>query len=134
MTLNVQRLKDYKARLVVFPRHNNKIKNGDATKAEIAASTLDTSSVNTIPKAADAVTFAPVTEVFINICVTTGQQSSENNIFFAYSSLFTHSDLQELKAFKAYSALRSARADSRLVGVRAKKSKEGKEDAPAEKE
>ena len=64
MTLNVQRLKDYKARLVVFPRHNNKIKNGDATKAEIAASTLDTSSVNTLPKAAAAVTFAPITEVF----------------------------------------------------------------------
>ena len=63
MTLNVQRLKEYKARLVVFPRRNNKVKNGDATKAEIAESTLDTSSVNNIPKAADAVTFAPITEV-----------------------------------------------------------------------
>jgi hypothetical protein len=61
--LNVQRLKEYKERLVVFPRRNNKVKNGDATKAEIAASTLDTTSVNTLPKAADAVTFAPMTEV-----------------------------------------------------------------------
>jgi hypothetical protein len=38
---------------------------------------------------------------------------------------------QELKSFKAYSSLRAARADSRLVGIRAKKQKEGKEDAPA---
>jgi hypothetical protein len=64
--LNVQRLKEYKERLVVFPRRNNKVKNGDATKAEIAASTLDTTSVNTLPKAADAVTFAPMTEVLLN--------------------------------------------------------------------
>jgi hypothetical protein len=39
--------------------------------------------------------------------------------------------IQELKSFKAYSSLRAARADSRLVGIRAKKQKEGKEDAPA---
>lgn len=61
--MNVQRLKEYKERLVVFPRRNNKIKNGDATKAEIAESKLDTSSINVVPKAADAVTFAPITEV-----------------------------------------------------------------------
>jgi hypothetical protein len=61
--LNVQRLKEYKERLVVFPRRNNKIKNGDATKAEIAESKLDTSSVNIVPAAAAAVTFAPITEV-----------------------------------------------------------------------
>jgi large subunit ribosomal protein L13e len=61
--LNVQRLKEYKERLVVFPRRNNKIKNGDATKAEIAESKLDTSSVNVVPAAAAAVTFAPITEV-----------------------------------------------------------------------
>lgn len=45
--------------------------------------------------------------------------------------------VQELKNFKAYSALRAARADARLVGVRAKKSKEGKDEAApaaAEKE
>ena len=63
LQLNVQRLKEYKERLVVFPRRNNKVKSGDATKAEIAASTLDTTSVNTLPKAADAVTFVPMSEV-----------------------------------------------------------------------
>mmetsp|Transcript_26198 Transcript_26198/g.25039 ORF Transcript_26198/g.25039 Transcript_26198/m.25039 type:complete len:212 (+) Transcript_26198:51-686(+) len=98
LTLNVQRLKEYKERLVVFPRRNNKIKNGDATKAEIAESKLDTSSVNVVPAAAAAVTFAPITE--------------------------------ELKTFKAYSSLRSARADAKLVGVRAKKQKENAEKAP----
>ena len=41
----------------------------------------------------------------------------------------THLHYQELKSFRAYNALRAARADSRLVGARAKKSKEGKDDA-----
>jgi large subunit ribosomal protein L13e len=102
LTRNVERLKEYKARLVVFPRRNNKIKNGDATKAEIAESKLDTSSVNVLPKTADAVTFAPITE--------------------------------DMTAFKGYSSLRAARADAKLVGIRAKKAKETKGDAPAEKE
>jgi hypothetical protein len=38
--------------------------------------------------------------------------------------------LQELKKFNAYSSLRSARADAKLVGVRAKKQKEAAEKAP----
>ena len=126
--MNVQRLKDYKARLIVFPRRNNKVKNGDATKEEIAQSTLDTSSVNVLPKAADAVTFAPITEVHHLL--------TKNVYTTAASSRSTSSrqttrglNIQELKNFKAYSALRAARADARLVGVRAKKSKEGKDEA-----
>jgi len=35
-----------------------------------------------------------------------------------------------MKAFKAYATLRQARADSKLVGIRIKKSKEVKEEAP----
>lgn len=56
-------------------------------------------------------------------------------LFFNMPSHNLHE--QELKNFKAYSALRAARADARLVGVRAKKSKEGKDEAApaaAEKE
>ena len=100
MDLNVARLKEYKSRLIVFPRRNNKVKKGDATKSEIAAAKLDQSDVNTMPKAADTVTFTEITD--------------------------------ELKGFKAYSSLRAARNDARLVGIRAKKAKEGKEEnAPA---
>jgi len=36
LTLNVQRLKDYKDRLIVFPRKINKAKKGDASKEEVA--------------------------------------------------------------------------------------------------
>lgn len=133
--MNVQRLKEYKERLVVFPRRNNKVKNGDATKAEIAASTLDTTSVNTLPKASDAVTFAPITEVlsftfpdyFINVTPCYDFLDARTDKKYTVDTLL----IQELKSFKAYSSLRAARADSRLVGIRAKKQKEGKEDAPA---
>lgn len=131
----------------MFPRRNNKIKAGDATKAEIAESTMDTTSVNTLPKGADAVTFAPVTEVHLSLTVLTMMIYCAVFAAFIRCSItisISHSDKapffllfnsQELKSFKAYSALRAARADSRLVGVRAKKAKDGKEDAPvAEKE
>jgi len=36
---NVQRLKAYRARLIVFPRRRNKFKNGDSKKAELARAT-----------------------------------------------------------------------------------------------
>lgn len=35
LELNIQRLKDYKARLVVFPFHSRKAKQGDSTKEEL---------------------------------------------------------------------------------------------------
>ena len=35
-----------------------------------------------------------------------------------------------MTAFKAYGSLRAARNDAKLVGIRLKKSKEGKDDAP----
>lgn len=37
LNLNVARLKEFKARLIVFPRKNGKIKNGDSSAEEIAA-------------------------------------------------------------------------------------------------
>merc|ERR1711933_489070 len=36
---NVQRLKEYKSKLVIFPRKSNKQKNGDSTEAELTAVT-----------------------------------------------------------------------------------------------
>ena len=63
LQLNVERLKEYKSRLIVFPRRNNKVKKGDATKSEIAAAKLDSTSVNAVPKAGDAVSFTTITDV-----------------------------------------------------------------------
>lgn len=93
--------------------------------------------MNVLPKAADAVTFAPITEVRrLLVDIISAIQSCI--IAFCFLMLPTHHYyVQELKNFKAYSALRAARADARLVGVRAKKSKEGKDEAApaaAEKE
>ncbi len=59
---NVERLKNYKERLVVFPRHQKKPKKGDATAAQIAEATQLTGSVGAPIKAPSAVTFAAVTE------------------------------------------------------------------------
>ncbi|KAK1321138.1 60S ribosomal protein L13-1 [Acorus calamus] len=36
---NVQRLKEYKAKLVIFPKHSGKFKNGDSTAEELASAT-----------------------------------------------------------------------------------------------
>ena len=90
---NVDRLKEYKARLVVFPKKQ------DATKEAIPTSKAS-KDLFTLPKLADtAITYTKVTD--------------------------------ELKAFRAYDALRRARSDSKLVGIRIKKSKEGKDGKPA---
>ncbi len=137
LQLNVERLKEYKSRLIVFPRRNNKVKKGDATKSEIAAAKLDSSDVNALPKAGDAVSFTAITDVstliqsalrphdFILFAISHHSLTNQIRKIFIFL-------LQELKEFKAYSSLRAARNDAKLVGIRAKKAKEGKgEEAPA---
>lgn len=102
LKLNVDRLKEYKSRLVVFPRHLKNIKKGDATKEEIANVHQIVGDIIPAPKKADAVTFSAVTDA--------------------------------LKEAKGYAALRRARADARLVGIRekqAKAPKDKKDAAPA---
>ncbi len=101
---NVARLKDFKARLVVFPKRNGAkyVKKGDASAAEVQQATQLTTKLNVVPKlAASAVTVGAVTD--------------------------------EMKEYKAYYSLRAARNEARLVGIRLKKLLKGgdKEDAPA---
>ena len=62
LQLNADRLKEYKERLVVFPRKAGKAKKGDATKEEIASVKQLQGTVVAAPKVAAAVTFAPLTE------------------------------------------------------------------------
>ena len=96
LLLNVNRLKEYKARLVIFPK-----------KADVSKDVIGTAAANkdlfTKPKASEgAITFTTVTD--------------------------------ELTGFRAYDALRRAQADTKLVGIRSKKAKEGKDAAPAKDE
>ena len=89
LKVNVDRLKEYKARLVP--------KKQDATKEAI--STTQASDIFTKPKlAVSAVSYTKVTD--------------------------------EMKSFRAYDALRRARSDCKLVGIRLKKSKESKDGKP----
>jgi len=102
LTLNVDRLKDYKSRLVVFPRQLKKTKNGDSDKAAVAdakASQLKTKDVIPMPKPTSAVSYITITD--------------------------------EMKAVKGYSALRVARNEKRLLGRRIKKKKEADADQAA---
>mmetsp|Transcript_18228 Transcript_18228/g.18293 ORF Transcript_18228/g.18293 Transcript_18228/m.18293 type:complete len:206 (-) Transcript_18228:61-678(-) len=62
LQLNVQRLKEYKSRLIIFPRKGGKIKNGDSSKEECSNATQLKGPIISIPKAGDAVTFTKITE------------------------------------------------------------------------
>jgi large subunit ribosomal protein L13e len=86
LQLNAQRLKEYKSRLIVFPRKANNPKAGDASPEELASATQLVGTIVAPAASAPAVTFAPITE--------------------------------EMKAFRAHSALRSARNDAKLLGKR----------------
>eukprot|EP01038_Epipyxis_sp_PR26KG_P004628 gene4628-6507_t len=94
LLLNVERLKEYKSKLIVFPRRLKKVKNGDSSKSDLAEAQQLVGTVLPPPKKADAVTYAKITD--------------------------------EMKEAKGYASLRLARSDSRLVGIRLKKSKEEK--------
>lgn len=63
LNANVERLKSYKARLVIFPRRAGVYKQGDSSAADIAAAQKVDVNVNAMPKRSDAVTFTTVTEV-----------------------------------------------------------------------
>lgn len=62
MKLNVDRLLNYRKRLVVFPRRTGIIKNGDSSAAEIAEATQINVDIKSIPKKTDAVTFITITD------------------------------------------------------------------------
>jgi large subunit ribosomal protein L13e len=98
--LNVNRLKDFKARLVVFPKRNGAkyTKKGDASAADVAAATQFTGELNAVPKKSlSAVTVGKVTD--------------------------------EMKDFKAYYTLRNARNEARLMGTRDKKKRDAEKDS-----
>lgn len=94
---NVQRLKEYRSKLILFPRNLNKVKKGEATEEERKVATQLHTEVMPIKQPAPKLKIRTVTE--------------------------------DEKKFSAYVTLRVARADVRLVGIRAKKAKEAAENA-----
>jgi large subunit ribosomal protein L13e len=62
LQLNANRLKEYKARLVVFPRKSNAPKKGDATKEQIAQVKQLKGDIVAAPAKPSAVTFGKLTK------------------------------------------------------------------------
>ncbi|EGS20003.1 60S ribosomal protein eL13 [Thermochaetoides thermophila DSM 1495] len=104
LAANVQRLKDYKARLILFPRKSNKPKKADTPKDQQTAET--TTSLRTSFGVEQ-----PLAPGFTEISKSEIPAGIEGG---------------------AYRALRKARSDARLVGVREKRAKE-KAEAEANK-
>jgi large subunit ribosomal protein L13e len=105
LAANVDRLKQYKARLIVFPRKSNKPKKDDTPKDQQTAET--TRSVRAI-------------------------FGVEQPIASGFSEI-KKSDLPKAVEGGAYRALRNARADARHVGVREKRAKDKADEEKANK-
>jgi len=105
LAANVERLKEYKDKLILFPRKISHPKKGDSSKEEVteARSATGGHRVSTI------FPFKPVDKSIQERAITS-----------------------EEKEGGAFAKLRRAQSDARLVGVRAKRQK-AKDDAEAEK-
>lgn len=106
LTLNVARLKAYRARLILFPRKAGQAKTGDATKEEVAAAKADYVKSNKAALPFPAV--IAVTEV-------------------------KKSELPAPVEGGAYRKLRDSRSDARYAGMREKRAKEKADEAAAAK-
>ncbi|KAF3926990.1 hypothetical protein ABW20_dc0109428 [Dactylellina cionopaga] len=102
LALNVQRLKEYKEKLILFPRRIGRPKKGDASKEDVATA-----------RAAKA---QPTSALFPIIPVD--------------KTIQERAITSEEKDTSAYRKLRLARSDAKHVGIRAKRAK-AKEDAEA---
>ncbi|GLV45990.1 Ribosomal protein L13 [Carabus blaptoides fortunei] len=94
--LNAQRLKEYRSKLILFPRHEKKkLRKGEATEEERNVATQLKNEVMPIRQSVAKSKARAITE--------------------------------DEKKFNAYIFLRKARADARLVGIRAKRAKDASE-------
>ena len=63
LATNVNRLKEYKDKLILFPRRMKRVKNGDSDKAATSDAQQLAGALMPVPPTADAVTFTTITEV-----------------------------------------------------------------------
>lgn len=78
LTLNVQRLKEYQSRLVVFPRRASRTKRGDASAADIKAATQFVGDTVAAPAVEPAVTFGAVTDDMKSFKAYSSQRIARN--------------------------------------------------------
>jgi large subunit ribosomal protein L13e len=104
LALNVERLKAYKARLILFPRKSNKPKKGDSGKEDLKHENTSRSIKLGLPFERLATGYSEVSK----------------------------NDMPEPVEGGAYAKLRKHRSDARLKGVREKRAKD-KADAEAAK-
>ncbi|KAF3940111.1 hypothetical protein ABW19_dt0207334 [Dactylella cylindrospora] len=102
LAVNVERLKEYKDRLILFPRRVGRPKSGDASKEEVSAA-------RSVKAQSTSILF-PITPVD--------------------KSIQERAITSEEKEESAYRKLRLARSDAKYVGIRAKRAK-AKEEAEA---
>jgi large subunit ribosomal protein L13e len=102
----VERLQEYRKRLILFPRRNGKTKNGDASAEDVKAAKSSENIVRTTSAA------LPITNV----------QEFEEGPISNYEA-----------TENAYRKLRDARSEARLVGVREKRAKAKAEESDAKK-
>merc|ERR1712137_608308 len=103
---NVERLQEYRKRLILFPRRNGKTKQGDASAEDVKAA-----------KSAD------------NLVQSTAAALPIKNVIQLEEGPIGNYEATE----NAYRKLRDARSEARLVGVREKRAKAKAEEADAKK-
>ena len=102
MDANVKRLTDYKAKLILFPKHEGKLKKGeiaDSSKEKVKAAAQN-----------------KVSGVFALPAVVKGQ-----------GVVATEKITKEMAAVKVYQKLRQERINKRYEGMRIKRAKEAEE-------
>ncbi|KAI4959200.1 hypothetical protein J4E86_002922 [Alternaria arbusti] len=103
---NVERLQEYRKRLILFPRRNGKTKSGDASAEDVKAA-----------KSAD------------NLVQSTAAALPIKNVVQLEEGPIGNYEATE----NAYRKLRDARSEARLVGVREKRAKAKAEEADSKK-
>jgi len=106
LAVNVERLKAYRARLILFPRKLGQVKQGDSTKEDVSAAKNTVSSLKVALPIVNAA--AGVSEI-------------------------NKSDLPEPIEGGAYRKLREARSEARYLGKREKRAREKADEAAAAK-
>jgi len=97
LAANVQRLKEYKAKLIVFPRKSNtKPKSGDSAVSETSTATQFTGVIMPVVKSAPAVEYAAVTED-MQKSVVTAMRKSESERKIAGTRLRMKKEAEEKK-------------------------------------
>ncbi|EPQ05393.1 60S ribosomal protein L13 [Myotis brandtii] len=134
---NVQRLKEYRSKLILFPRKPSAPKKGDSSAEELKLATQLTGPVMPIrnvykkekarviteeEKNSRLLSLGPAMAEELKLATQlTGPVMPIRNV---YKKEKARVITEEEKNFKAFASLRMARANARLFGIRAKRAKE----------